>query len=108
MLSEKNFSDKEVNYSKIASSSLFKTLLRSKKNFILPMTIFFFVFYFALPVMTSYSTVLNTNALGDITWAWIFAFAQFVMTWALCIFYSKKAARFDSIVDEIKREEELG
>ena len=34
--------------------------------------------------------MLNTPAFGDVTWAWVFAFAQFIMTWALCMIYSKK------------------
>ncbi|OYD59792.1 hypothetical protein CGZ90_01965 [Fictibacillus aquaticus] len=76
--------------------------MRKKKNFILPMTIFFFVFYFALPVMTAYSTVLNEKAAGDITWAWVFAFAQFVMTWSLCVLYSRKAAKFDEMTAKIQ------
>ena len=53
------------------------------------MSIFFLVFI-VLPILTSYSKVLNTSAFGDVTWAWVFAFAQFIMTWALCMIYSKK------------------
>lgn len=56
------------------------------------MTVFFLLFYFALPILTSYTDVLNHPAIGPITWAWVFAFAQFVMTWVLCILYSRKAA----------------
>jgi uncharacterized membrane protein (DUF485 family) len=92
----------ERNYSEIASSPAFKELMRKKKNFILPMTIFFFVYYFALPIMTAYSTVLNGKAFGDITWAWVFAFSQFVMTWTLCILYSRRAAKFDEITARIQ------
>ncbi|MFX6163944.1 DUF485 domain-containing protein, partial [Acinetobacter baumannii] len=87
-----------VDYQAIARSGKFQQLLQRKKAFILPWSIFFFVFYFMLPVMTSYSKVLNTPAVGAITWAWVFAFAQFIMTWALCILYTKKSAEFDTIV----------
>ncbi|HJV46280.1 MAG TPA: DUF485 domain-containing protein [Bacillota bacterium] len=92
---------KPLDYSEIANSPQFKELLSKKKAFIVPMTIFFFVFYFTLPVMTSYSKVLNTPAIGSITWAWVFAFAQFIMTWTLCIIYTKKARGFDHMVDNI-------
>ena len=61
------------------------------------MSIFFLSFFIALPILTSYSKVLNTPAFGDVTWAWVFAFAQFIMTWALCMIYSKKAESFDEI-----------
>ncbi|MDN4073247.1 MULTISPECIES: DUF485 domain-containing protein [Fictibacillus] len=101
MLAEKRSDEKDIDYSKIASSASFKQLLQEKKKFLLPMSIFFFVFYFTLPIMTSYSTILNTSAIGDISWAWVFAFSQFIMTWVLCSLYSKKAESFDKQADEI-------
>lgn len=91
-----------IDYQAIIKSATFQELLHKKKSFILPMSIFFFLFYFALPLMTSYTKVLNTPAIGSISWAWIFAFAQFVMTWTLCMIYTKKAKQFDTLVDEIK------
>lgn len=94
----------ESDYSAIAQSASFKALLAEKKKFIIPLTIFFFCFYFALPILTSYSTILNTKFIGDITWAWVFAFLQFVMTWGLCMLYSKKAAKFDELANQVVSE----
>ncbi|WP_156178096.1 DUF485 domain-containing protein [Bacillus sp. SA1-12] len=94
-------SQTSIDYSKIAQSAKFKELLHKKRNFILPMSLFYLAFYFTLPIMTAYSTVLNQPAIGSVSWAWVFAFAQFIMTWALCILYSKRAAKFDEMVDEI-------
>ena len=94
----------ESDYSSVAQSTSFQKLLSEKKRFIIPLTIFFFCFYFALPILTSYSTVLNTKFIGNITWAWVFAFLQFVMTWGLCMLYSKKAAKFDQLAEQIKAE----
>ncbi|WP_042460959.1 DUF485 domain-containing protein [Neobacillus dielmonensis] len=94
----------ENDYSSIVQSSSFQALLSEKKKFIIPFTIFFFCFYFALPILTSYSTVLNSKFIGDITWAWVFAFLQFIMTWGLCMLYSKKATKFDEITKQIKSE----
>ncbi|MBW4840270.1 MAG: DUF485 domain-containing protein [Paenibacillaceae bacterium] len=91
-------------YTEVWHSAKFKTLISRKKKFIIPLTVFFLLFYFALPIMTSYSEVLNRPAIGPISWAWVFAFAQFVMTWALCILYSRVARRFDRLVDDIRRE----
>ncbi|UOY93402.1 DUF485 domain-containing protein [Ectobacillus sp. JY-23] len=99
---------KEVNYTAVANSADFQRLLQAKKRFIIPMSLFFFCFYIALPLMTSYSKILNTSALGDITWAWVFAFAQFIMTWALCMIYSKKATSFDKMSDRILASLEKG
>ncbi|WMJ17841.1 DUF485 domain-containing protein [Geobacillus proteiniphilus] len=97
-----------INYEAIAQSASFRGLVQAKKRFIIPATIFFFVFYFALPVLTSYSKALNAPAVGPVSWAWLFAFAQFVMTWALCILYSKRAAQLDEIVEQVKREAQEG
>jgi uncharacterized membrane protein (DUF485 family) len=97
-----------LDYKTVVQSAKFQQLLQRKRSFILPMSIFFFVFYFALPIMTSYSKVLNTPAIGAISWAWVFAFAQFIMTWTLCILYTKKARQFDEIVEEIKQEAQKG
>ncbi|ERI10159.1 DUF485 domain-containing protein [Aneurinibacillus aneurinilyticus] len=97
-----------IDYTAIARSQKFKTLMQKKRSFIVPMCIFFLIFYYTLPIMTSYSNVLNTPAIGAITWAWIYAFGQFIMTWALCMIYSRKAASFDQISDEIIEEHQKG
>jgi uncharacterized membrane protein (DUF485 family) len=94
----------ESDYTSIVQSSSFQTLLSEKKKFIIPVTIFFFCFYFALPVLTSYTSVLNHKFIGSITWAWVFAFLQFVMTWVLCMLYSKKATRFDELAKKVIQE----
>lgn len=92
-------------YAEIAKSAYFQKLLKEKKKFIIPFTIFFFCFYFALPILTSYTTILNTPFIGSITWAWVLAFLQFVMTWAFCMIYYKKASRFDELSRQIVEEE---
>ncbi|UHA72831.1 DUF485 domain-containing protein [Paenibacillus sp. 481] len=94
----------EVNYAAMAKSAPFKALMNSKKRFIVPLTLFFFAFYFTLPILTAYSTILNEPAIGSISWAWVFAFAQFAMTWALCIIYARRAAKFDKMVQQLNRE----
>jgi uncharacterized membrane protein (DUF485 family) len=94
----------ESDYTAIVQSSSFQALLSAKKKFIIPLTIFFFCFYFALPILTSYSTVLNHKFVGNITWAWVFAFLQFVMTWGLSMLYSKKAAKFDQLANQVAQE----
>lgn len=90
-----------VDFEGIAKSEKFGQLMNEKKRFLVPLTIFFLVFYFMLPILTSYSTILNTPAIGPITWTWVYAFAQFIMTWVLCMIYVRKATRFDQMADEI-------
>jgi len=94
-------SRKHIDYESIASSSKFRELISTKKKFIISGSIFFLVFYFALPILTSYTTILNKKAFGEISWAWVFAFLQFIMTWVLCTMYVKKSATFDKLADEV-------
>ncbi len=94
-------------YETIAASPEFKSLVRKKNKFLLPVTIFFLLFYFTLPLLTSFSTVLNKPAIGDISWVWIFAFAQFIMTWTLCTLYVKKANEFDEEADLILNDQKM-
>jgi uncharacterized membrane protein (DUF485 family) len=100
--------ENETDYKKVVESEEFQSLLRTKKKFIVPISIFFFCFYLALPLLTSYTKILTKPAIGSITWAWLFAFAQFIMTWVLCILYSKKAVSFDEKSDKILEKLEKG
>ncbi len=96
------------NYIAISESQEFKALKKRKVKFIVPITIFFLLFYISLPILTSYTTILNKPAIGDITWVWIFALSQFIMTWVLCMVYVSKANSFDKDVDEIIAKEKAG
>ena len=89
---------------RVERTSAFKELIKKKKAFILPATIFFLVFYFGLPVLAGFTTVLNGEAVGSVTWAYLYAFAQFAMTWILMHLYVSRANRWDDIVDRARRE----
>jgi uncharacterized membrane protein (DUF485 family) len=91
-----------LTYSEVARSELFRKLMDKKKRFIIPMTLFFLAFYGTLPVLTAYSKVLNRDAIGSISWAWVFGFAQFIMTWVFCWLYTRKSAEFDAICEQLK------
>lgn len=91
----------EQEYVNISESPEFKKLVKKKNKFILPMTIFFLLFYFTLPLLTSFTKVLHQKAFGDITWVWVFAFAQFIMVWTLVTIYVKKAESYDKDAAEI-------
>lgn len=82
-------------YVNIYESNEFKTLVSKKNKFILPVTIFFFIFYFTLPILTSFTEILHQKAIGDITWVWIYAMAQFIMVWTLVTIYVRKANTYD-------------
>lgn len=106
MEKESGQQDKQsIDFERIANSQGFHQLMKAKKRFLIPITIFFLAFYFMLPILTSYTTILNKPAIGSITWTWVYAFAQFIMTWALCILYVKKAGRFDHMAEQLIEKE---
>jgi uncharacterized membrane protein (DUF485 family) len=96
--------DREEEWLRIERTSAFKELVRKRKSFIIPATIFFFVFYFGLPVLAGFTTVLDGYAIGAITWAYVYAFAQFAMTWILMHMYISRANKWDDLVERARRE----
>ncbi|SIT71048.1 DUF485 domain-containing protein [Edaphobacillus lindanitolerans] len=97
-----------TDFTGVAEGPKFKALMSRKKKFIVPLTVFFLAFYFMLPILTSYTNVLEQPAIGDISWAWLYATAQFIMTWVLCIVYVKKFHKFDSEAEDIVETELKG
>lgn len=104
-VSVKRKQEEPIDFVKVEESQQFKNFMHAKKRFIVPLTIFFLVFYFMLPVLTSYTTFLNASFFGDISWVWVFAISQFIMTWVLSMIYVKKANRFDEMAEEIVKEQ---
>jgi uncharacterized membrane protein (DUF485 family) len=96
--------ERDEEWVRVERTSAFKALARRKKAFIVPATIFFIVFYFGLPVLAGFTTVLNGEVIGSITWAYVYAFAQFAMTWILMHLYVSRANRWDELVDRARHE----
>lgn len=89
---------------RVERTSAFRELTQKRRAFILPATIFFLVFYFGLPFLTAFTTVLDVNVIGAINLAYVYAFAQFVMTWVLMHLYVSRANRWDNLVDQARDE----
>jgi uncharacterized membrane protein (DUF485 family) len=84
-----------VNWDAIAAASEFKALLVSKKAFILPTTIFFLIYYFALPILVGWFPDFMKTKVGSVNLAYLFALSQFFMTWIVAGIYVAKAAGWD-------------
>ena len=100
-----------VNWNQIAASDAFKELIKTKLKFILPATVFFIVYYFALPVLVGYAPgLMNKQVFGSVNVAYLFALSQFFMAWIIALLYVRAASRHDrmarSIVDA--RDEKRG
>jgi uncharacterized membrane protein (DUF485 family) len=87
-----------ADWDRVASSDQFKELLRSKRRFIIPATIFFVVYYFALPLMVGYAPgLMGRKVFGVVNLAYLFALSQFFMAWAIAALYVRAAAKWDEM-----------
>jgi uncharacterized membrane protein (DUF485 family) len=89
--------DRDVaDWSAIAESNEFKQLLRAKRRFIIPATIFFIIYYFLLPYLVGYHTpFMQRKVWGEMNLAYLFALSQFFMAWILAALYVAAAAGWD-------------
>lgn len=80
----------------IGASEDFKELIRAKRRFIFPATIFFVVYYFALPYLVGYHPqLMQRKVWGEMNLAYLFALSQFFMAWALAAVYVVIAKGWD-------------
>lgn len=80
----------------VAATQEFAGLLASKRRFIVPATIFFVVYYFALPVLVGYAPrLMETRVVGPLNIAYLFALSQFLMAWGVAALYVRAAGRWD-------------
>lgn len=88
-----------------AELSAFQQLIRAKKRFLIPATIFLLLFYFMLPVsIIVFPQVMNHPVFSGVTPAWAFAFAQFAMVWVLGGLFYLKSKKFDRLADQVEEE----
>ena len=82
----------------MAALAEFKALLAAKRRFIVPATVFFIVYYFALPVLVGYAPrVMAAKVFGVVNVAYLFALSQFFVAWLIAVLYVRAASRFDSM-----------
>jgi uncharacterized membrane protein (DUF485 family) len=73
----------------------FRAMERAKIKFIVPATIFFMVYYFALPVLVGFfgtnsdgtQGFMDTRLAPGLSVAYLFALSQFIMAWILAFIY---------------------
>lgn len=91
-----------VDWEEVAAMAEFKALLAAKRKFILPTTIFFVVYYFALPILVGYAPeLMKTKVIGSVNIAYLFALSQFFMAWIVAALYMRAAGRFDGLIETI-------
>ena len=100
-----------VDWSRVTQLPEFRAMVRAKLRFIIPATLFFVIYYFALPVLVGYAPgLMSRRVIGVVNVAYLFALSQFFMAWIIAALYLRAAARFDKMEHTVieKAERELG
>jgi uncharacterized membrane protein (DUF485 family) len=83
----------------------FKRLLAARMRFVVPATIFFLVYYFALPILNGMAPeFMRTKVIGNVNIAYLFALSEFFMAWILAWLYIRRANNvFDPMAAAVRR-----
>lgn len=85
-------------WQRVAKSPDFRKLLELRATFIVPATIFFIVYYFALPVLVGYwPDLMTTPVWGPVNLAYVFALSQFFMAWTVAALYVRACGELDDL-----------
>jgi uncharacterized membrane protein (DUF485 family) len=95
----------EAHWEGLEETDEFRKLVQARWRFVAPATVFFLVYYFALPLSNGlFPSVMRTEIIGHINLAYIFALSQFVMAWLLAFFYIRQATRvFDPLAEKVRQ-----
>ena len=100
----------DIDWQAVERSPEFRELIRQKRAFVIPATIFFMVWYFGFIALVGYAPdFMGREFITDgLTVGYVLALSQFLMTWVLGWMYLRKANRaFDPLAEQA-REAALG
>ena len=90
----------DIDWVAVERSSEFRELIKRKKAFVIPATLFFLAWYFGFIILAGYAPdFMGREFLADgITVGYVLALSQFIMTWVLGWMYLRRADReFDPL-----------
>lgn len=98
-------SQQTLNWSAIEADPRFQELHAKKSFFLWGLMAFSVVYYFALPLGAAYMTdVFKIKVWGPINVGIVFALSEFIVAWGIAFIYSRRAAQFDAMAEEINRD----
>jgi uncharacterized membrane protein (DUF485 family) len=101
-LSSSSGGTSHVNWEAIEARPAFHSLLSQKAKFIVPATIFFLIYYLALPVLVGYwPDLMKKKVLGEVNIAYLFALSQFFMAWIIAFLYVRVATKWDKLAASV-------
>jgi uncharacterized membrane protein (DUF485 family) len=89
----------EIDWIAAERSPEFRELIRKRRRFVLPATIFFLAWYFGFIILAGYAEdFMGESIYEGFTVGYLLALSQFIMVWTLGWLYLKKADRdFDPL-----------
>jgi uncharacterized membrane protein (DUF485 family) len=100
----------QVDWEGIERTSTFQELVRKRRSFVVPCTIFFLVYYMLFIALAGYAQdFMGERITGGLTVGYLLALTQFIMVWGLGWAYLRKSAKdFDPLREQIVRDAEGG
>ena len=95
----------DIDWEAIDRSPEFRELVRRKKAFVIPATLFFLAWYFGFVILCGYAPdFMGREFITDgLTVGYALALSQFIMTWGLAWMYLRKANRdFDPLAERAR------
>lgn len=82
-----------------ANERFYTEMVRERNSVVMPLTIVTVIFFFLLLTLTNFTSVLDGIAFSGITWAYLYAFAQFFFVVILTTIYQR---RMDAAEDRLR------
>jgi uncharacterized membrane protein (DUF485 family) len=95
---------RENGYSEVEQTEAFRELVRRKRAFLVPTVVFVLLFFITLPILSIFTDALDGKVIGAISWAYLYAFAQFFLAWIVTFVYWRKANRWDELARKAREE----
>ena len=92
-----------VDWQGIERSEEFRELVKKRRSFVVPATIFFLAYYMAFIIVAGYAPdFMGESVYQGLTVGYCYALTQFVMVFVLGVWYLRKAEReFDPLADAV-------
>jgi uncharacterized membrane protein (DUF485 family) len=95
----------DIDWVAVDRSPEFRELVKRKKSFVIPATLFFMAWYFGFIILAGYAPdFMGREFITDgLTVGYVLALSQFVMTWVLGWMYLRKSDReFDPLAERAR------
>ncbi len=82
--------------SRAASQRYYQGMVQARRQIIVPLVLLTLVFFFTQQVLTNFTTALDGMAFSGMSWAYIYAFAQFFFVIILTTIYRSRMQRVET------------